>query len=149
MTDVEAFGNKLAELDAISDLLVAVTGQLIGTMCHLGKTNIVIDRTTTLAALEAQEADFDGYAAEAVTWGVASQDSQGRAGVPGIVGEFRPTGSVTPNTVYNGWLKNGAGLLLLAWRVNGTTGKSMGSAIDFYIPTPFYRPSFAGEIDQA
>lgn len=139
--------NILAEADAISDLKTAVTGILVGCEVHLGKSNITPDRDTDLATLTAGEADYDGYAPEAVTFSVATLDDANRIETIGVVGEFRPTGSTTPNVIYYAWTQNGDGLLIAAWRIQGAP-ITMGSALDSYTPTVRLRPGFTGDVTE-
>lgn len=141
----EAVSNVLAELVDCTNLKTAVTGLLVGCEMHLTKSLVPISRDTVLADLTAEEADYTGYAAEAVTWSANTLDDTGRAELIGTAGEFRPTGSAVTNNVYNAWIENGAGDLILAWVIEDGP-VPMGSTLDSYLATARLRPSLAGEV---
>jgi hypothetical protein len=150
MPSVEAVGNNLAEVDAYADLKVAVTGQYIGLVMKLTKSLVNVDRNTTIAALAAAEADFDGYAAfvKTVTPGPALIDPADRAEDWLVGPTFTPSGTTTPNQVYNAWIENGAGLLILAWNINGVAGIQMASPTDAYQATARHRVRYDATVEQ-
>lgn len=145
MPDTEGHGNNLAEADVFADLKVAVTGQYIGLVMKLGKAALTVDRNTTLAALAANEADFDGYAAfvKTVVPGPALIDTTDRAEDWLVGPTFAPTGAVTPNQIYYWWIENGAGLLVVAGEVGGPTGVQMASALDALQITVRHRVTYS------
>jgi hypothetical protein len=140
----EAFSGVEAELIAATNLKTAVTGVLVGCVMKLGKAPLSITRFTTIAELQANEADFTGYASEAVVWSANSVDDLGRVELLGVVGEFRPTGTTITNEISYAWVENGAGDKICAWQVEDGPVQ-MASALDSYQATPRLRPSLAGD----
>jgi len=80
---------------------------------HLYQNDVAPSPTSVLA--DFAEADYDGYAAEAITpttWPVFLQGiAQAVAVGPAIV--FTPTGSVTPNVIYGYYVTDNTGARLL------------------------------------
>jgi predicted exporter len=104
----------------------------------LFKTDVAVDKNTVLADLT--EADYVGYASEAVTWLAPTISEDGEVEVQGIVGEFRPTNDVTPNDVYGVWVTNDAGTApLLVGRFDDGP-YPMNNASQNVIVTLRYRP---------
>lgn len=78
--------------------LAAITGaggDLDGALVGLYKAGGPPTRETDLSALT--EADYNGYAREAVTWDAPSIADDGTPEVLGSLGEFRPTNNLAPN----------------------------------------------------
>jgi hypothetical protein len=80
---------------------------------HLFNANIDITKDTTLAELLAIEADYQGYGAESITWNPPNVSSDGAVEVIGDVGQFRATGSDSPNGIWGLWVENGDSSLCL------------------------------------
>lgn len=82
------------------------------TKFHLCKLDIDPTLLTTLAELEAEEADFGGYAAASLTFGTPYVDA---AGNPQAVANavFIATSAATPNTLYTWYLTNTAETVLI------------------------------------
>lgn len=97
------------ELAALADI---VAGTLAGAEIALFQNDIVA--TGSLPLGDYTPADYDGYAPEAVTWLAPSMGEGNEPEVIGIVGEFRPTGTTTPNVIYGALLTDGAGTTLFA-----------------------------------
>ena len=100
---------------------------------HLSKANIVPDKTTILTDLSADEADFDGYAAESVTFSDPYIDGLGNV-VATCIASWVSTGNTTPNTLYTAYLTNTGGTkLLMAGVLDGApipiTGLGSGYSI--------------------
>lgn len=85
-----------------------------GLVAHLYAANLTPDRTTTLAALLAAEADFDGYAPITVA-GWVSVTVAGHVGLtaPDLL-VWEKTAGPTPNDLYGGFITD-AGNTLLLW----------------------------------
>jgi len=129
-------------LDAFA-ALVAVGGPLETVEVELFQNDIVPTPATPIG--DYTLADYDGYAAEAVTWLAPSVSDAGVPELIGTVGEFRPTGSVTPNTVYGILLTDGAGGLLYAGRFDAAP-LPMGSTLDVVVVTPRVTLSSGGTV---
>lgn len=118
-------------------------GYLKSMTVRLTKEDIDIQKDTPLADLVAAEADYDGYGAETVTFNAPSVADDGTVEVIGIIPEFRPTGSTTPNTVFNFFgVAVGDSSLALMGRFDGE-GIPMGETTDAIVLTLRYRPSQA------
>jgi len=139
----DAFSGQPAELVLATNAKTAVTGVTVGSVMKLGKAALSISEFTTIAELQANECDYGGYGSEAGVWSANSVDDLGRVELQGVVGEFRPTDSVTPNDVYYAWVENGAGDKLLAWECEGAP-IPMNSVLDSYQATPRLRPKLEG-----
>lgn len=93
--------------------LIRAGFNLDGMKAHLFASNLTPDRTTTLAALLAAEADFDGYAPIAVaSW--VSVTVGGHVGIttPDLLQWTKSAGS-TPNNVYGGFITDSGNTVLL------------------------------------
>lgn len=128
----------------IATVVVGVGGPLNGLTMGLFQNDIVPTPSTPLASLT--PADYDGYAEEANAWLAPTISDAGVIEVHGIVGEFRPTGSVTPNSIYGWYLKNAGGDLVASDRFAGAP-LAMGSALNNILPTLIYRPGITGTIE--
>lgn len=109
---------------------VAAVGPLDAALLALGKENIDITANSTLAELEAGEATFVGYARKLVTWSVATVGEDGALQTVGEHPEFRPTNSVTPNTIFYAFLVNEAEDAVLAVGKFDGLGRPMDSALN-------------------
>jgi len=116
-------------------------GLLNGAVIELFQNDIVPSPSTLLA--DYTLADYDGYAAEAITWGAVSISDDGDPEVIGIAGEFRPTGATTPNAIYGCLILSGAGALLAAARFDDAP-LPMNAVTDVIIVTPRVRQPSEG-----
>lgn len=90
-----------------------------GAIMKLIKANISLQGSTTLAALDAIECDFSGYAASStIVWGTPFFQP---SGVPVVVGDAKLFTTADPapdlNSVYGWYLTNAGGTALLAARL--------------------------------
>ena len=102
--------SELAQLGRVTNSVQAAAGAagvFNGAKVHLGKSNLAINPATAYAALSAQEADYDGYASQAIVWGTPATAADGTVEVLGTALLFRPTGDTTENSIYNFWISNG------------------------------------------
>lgn len=107
--DVPFIESELSQLGRAGNSIQAAAGAagvLNGAKIHFGKTNMAIDQSTTYAALAAQEADYDGYAAVAVVWGTPVTAGDNTVEVLSVAIIFAPSGDTTPNSIYNMWVSN-------------------------------------------
>lgn len=107
--DLFLIESEAAQLGRCTNSVQAAAGAagvLNGAKIHFGKSNIAIDGTTPYATLSAQEADYDGYAAQSVVWGTPGTASDNTVEVLSAALIFAPTGATTPNTIYNMWVSN-------------------------------------------
>lgn len=95
MAEAALISNPTIELAYLADL---VAGAWAGAEVELFKSNTEVGRNVALG--EFTLANYDGYAAEAVTFLAPSLADDGTPEVIATVGEFRPTGAVTPNDIY-------------------------------------------------
>lgn len=97
------------ELDLAFDGLTGVVpGRVSLDVLELCQTDMVYDRSTPLAAVQAGIATFTGYASGVITWGAPTVDANGEVEVIGTVPIFRPTDSVTPNSIFGCYITNAA-----------------------------------------
>jgi hypothetical protein len=118
-----------------------VAGPLHGALLHLGMANTPISGNTPYSTLSAQEADFTGYTAAALTWDVPSTASDNTVQAVSTPVVFRPTDAVTPNVVYNIWVSNSGGTI---WYLAGVLVGGpfpMGTATDQMIITVIFCPA--------
>lgn len=140
---IESQASQLAR--CANDINVGTPGSNVGVLfpakLHLGKTPLAINATTPYASLSAQEADFTGYAAAALTWDVpttAADDTVESISTPVV---FRPSDAVVDNSIYNLWVSNTGGTV---WYFAGNIPGGplpMGSALDQMVVTLRYRPA--------
>lgn len=111
---------------------------------HLTKSALTIDRETTLAELDAIEADYSGYAVEVGAWSVVTISDDGKIEYQCIVPEFRPNATTITNNIF-GWYmtKTGTGELLMAGSFEEAP-IPMGSALNNLIITPRWRTETGG-----
>lgn len=125
------------KLAALADL---IAGALTGAEVALYQSDTPATPSTPLG--DYTLADYDGYAPEAITWLAPSIGSDGEPEVVGIVGEFRPTGTATPNVIYGALVTDGAGTTLYAAARLENPPAAMGATTDSIIVTVCVR--FAG-----
>lgn len=143
--DVQLVESQLSQLGrAVNDTqaaMGAVAGILNTAKVRLGKASIPITPATTYAALAAQEADFTGYAAQALTWDVPNTASDGTVECVSTPLVFRPTDAVVDDSIYNVWVSNTGGT---AWYLAGAIVGGpipMANALDQMIVTIRFRPA--------
>lgn len=136
-------GNNATDIAVGADAIGAA-GALLTPNVHLVKADIAFDRETTLAQLDAAEADYDGYGVEALTWGPATIADSGEIEYQGVTGEFRPTGSVVQNVIYGIYLTDVANTTLLFCARFDDPPLPMGSTLDNIVVTPRWRPQTGG-----
>jgi hypothetical protein len=90
-----------------------VAGYLLGLKVDLTKSAVLVDGTAVKADFLAAIADYAGYAQGVVTWGTPSVSDDGFVEVIGNVPEFRPSGSGTPNDVWDAFFTEAVGAALL------------------------------------
>lgn len=101
---------------------------LANSVVRLYKNTLTPSVLTALAALEAAEADYDGYAAKTVAaWGEAFLGALGAA-IQMPNQQFQPTGSTTPNLINGAWIETAGGVLVAIIQFPATI--SMGSPTD-------------------
>lgn len=120
----------------------AIAGALLAAEFHLVKADFTPSRDLLIADLVAIEADYNTYAAEAITFGPATIADTGEIEYIGAAGEFRPTDALAPNEIWGGWVENGAGVLL--WIFKFDAALSMGTVLDAILLTLRYRPAING-----
>lgn len=118
-----------------------VAGFLDGCDLCLTKTEIDIEPDTTLAALDAEEADYSGYARQALVWGVPSVSDDGTVEVIAAPLTFRPTAATVGNQIYAVYIVDGGGTLLYFARQLDEAPVPMVSTLDVLILTIRYRPA--------
>lgn len=130
---------------AVGTLVTAAGGTLNGAKLHLGQTNLTIDRNTDLATLVAQVATFDGYASKVIVWTGPFLNESGQIEMVGMpAAAWSPSGTVTPNVIYNCWVTNaGASVLYLAGPLDGAP-ISMASALNYLTVVVRYNPRTGG-----
>jgi hypothetical protein len=94
-------------LDSLARL-VATGGPLALATLDLEQDTQAWD-TVTLADLVAGKATYTGYVQGVITWLAPSVADDGTPEIVGTIPEFRPTDSVTPNTIYGVYILNAGG----------------------------------------
>lgn len=97
-----------AQIDALADF---IAGGLTGAEIHLFQNNIVFNPNTVVIG-DLVEATYVGYAAIALVFGVPSVSDDGNVESICTAQVWRPTNSVTPNSIYGFFIDDGAGVLL-------------------------------------
>jgi len=87
------------------------SGQWTNPNFHLTKSNVVIDKNTTLADLLAAEADFDGYAPFTVGYAAVGTIRSGICQI--CVDLVQATGDTHPNSIYNFFITDSSNTILL------------------------------------
>lgn len=108
---------------------------------HLTKAEIAITNATTLAELNAVEANYTGYALQTVVWLDPSVADDGTVEVLSEAMEFRPTGTTVTNVIWACYaLAAVGGALLFAGSLDGAP-ITMGSALNSLVLVIRYRPA--------
>jgi hypothetical protein len=131
------------DLDASANV---IAGALALDTVQLIQTNLALDRNTTLADVLAAIPTYVGYAAGVITWLAPSIADDGSIEVVGTVPEFRPTNSVTPNSIFGAALINAAGNKLHAVSSLDGAPIPMASALNSILLTVRYKVSEQGAI---
>lgn len=76
-----------------------VAGVLADAKLRLYKDPVPLNESTTTADLNAQVANYDGYAAANIDWSDPSISDDGKVEVIGTVPQFRPTGNNVDNDI--------------------------------------------------
>jgi len=108
---VELLGESAALFDYVSNPAVSI-------VLHLCKNGFDFEIDTPLLE-DLVEADYDGYAALALTWGVASVSDDGHVETIATAQTWRPTGNTTPNQIYGYFIDDGACVLLARGTFDG------------------------------
>lgn len=132
------------QADILDALTVAMTGLLDGAMLKLLKAPPTLLPNITLAVCDANEADFDGYAAQAVTsWQAAAKGPDGLVRVDSDNKQWLATGTTTSCTVYGVYETNAdEDVLQQVWELDVpiVMGVDLLQAVDFtacfYFPSP-------------
>lgn len=99
----------LAQQIAEMELHTGMTGSLNGGVARLYQVGLSIDQFTTFATINAEQADYDGYAASAALVPLAGgTNGAGLVEVPYTSVQFVPTGTTTPNSIGGWFLGNAA-----------------------------------------
>jgi hypothetical protein len=102
--------------ELLNDLKAAgpPAGDFNGAKVRLFKQDMDPTPDTTLAQLDAAQADFTGYAeSTAIVWSNAYTNSIDQAVIVGDTKVFAATGSTTTNTIYGYYVVDSAGTKLL------------------------------------
>lgn len=130
---------KSLDLAATADI---IAGSLAGAKAVLYKTDVL---PTFLSVIgDFTLADYVGAVPLAVTWLAPSVSDDGHVEVVGTIPEFRPTNSVTPNTVFGVLLTNGAGTSLLIGGRFDNAPLPMNSNLDAIVLTVRVREDITG-----
>jgi len=101
----------VSRVDALTALIAALA-QFAAPIVHLYKTQVTPGPDLDLAAMDAVECDFPGYAASAaITWGDVHVDASSNAIVLGPLVPFLCTGDTIPQDAY-GYYLEAIGLLI-------------------------------------
>jgi len=121
---------------------IAVGGSLEAPELGLFQNNVVFDPDLTVIG-DLDEADYTGYAKEALTWDQPSVSDDGNLEMHASQATFRPTDAVTPNDIY-GWFLVDAGGALIAGGNFDTAPLPMNNALDVIKVTLQLRPTAGG-----
>lgn len=128
---------------AIGDTSSTAKGFLDSMKVRLFQTDLTPDANTPLGTLNSASATFNGYAEKTVTWADPSIADNGGVESLGILSEWRPTGSDTPNNIYGLYSLTGDGSLGLVGRFDEAP-IPMGSVLDQLTVTLRFRPLDGG-----
>lgn len=113
---------------------------LAGSEVHLYQASmgIVINPALTLAELEAAEANYTGYAAEAITaFAAPLLNPLGGASIDSGSVQFAIESPYTvPNVIGGGWIQTTGGVLVAAWNYDptrGLVGAGDGFPVDLFL----------------
>lgn len=141
---MDMIGNNTTDIEVGGDAVAATLGAPV---LKLFQVDLTPDRDTTLAILDAAEADYVGYVPPTPTWSAATISDDGEIEYQATAPEFRPTNGVTPNSIYGWYLTNTAeNALLFCGRFDGAP-LPMVSALDNIIITLRWRPGTAGVVN--
>lgn len=119
-------GNEAWALGITAD---AIAGTLAANKVALYQSNTIPSPARPLS--DYTEATYDGYAKKSVTWSAPTRSDDGFIEVVGVIAEFRPTGSVTPNSIYGVLLVDTTGAILYgAARFDDPVPLPMNSTLD-------------------
>ena len=138
---MQLVGNNTTDL-LLYPLATAAGEFLDGALIALGQNDIEITRDLEIG--DFTEADYTGYAREAVTWNAPSEADNGETELVGVAGEFRPSGSAVQNSIYTFMLLDSGGALIAAGRFEGAP-LAMGDTLDAIVVTPRVRITLGGE----
>lgn len=110
----------------------AAEGLLDGAELALYQNDLSPTAVTVIGDID--EADFSGYAREAITWGDPSISEDGHIEMIGVAGEFRPTASTVQNDIYGGYILTDGGALFAAGRIDDAP-EHMGSTSNVMLLT--------------
>lgn len=116
-------------------------GFLNGAELCFTKSELDITPATLIGALTAIQADYTGYAPQALVWADPSVADDNTVEVTADPLVFRPTDAVTPNQLYAGFITNAAGTVLYFARQMDEAPVPMESALDQLIAVVRYRPA--------
>lgn len=135
---------QIATLDrATNDIQAAagVAGFLNAAKLHWTKEIIDINEDTTLAELDAIEADYDGYAAQTLVWGPPTVADDNTVEVVSVAQIYTPTGATTPNQLYAAYIDNSGGTKVYFARQANEAPIPMNDALDTMTVVVRYRPA--------
>lgn len=142
MSTVTLEQTRALQTGVLGDATTAVTGSLLGTnVIELFTAPDAFDPTAVIG--DYTLATYDGYASEAITWSAATLADDGAIETVGTVGEFRPTGATTENTI-KGFLHRNAGGDILGGGTFVGEGLPMNSVLDSIIVVPRIRFNLNG-----
>jgi hypothetical protein len=125
---VNFVSNQAYKLAVLAD---AVAGALLTAKLALFQNDITPTPETPLASYTV--ATFTGYLVKTITWLAPSIADDGEPEVVGTVSEWRPTDSVTPNSVYGLLLESTGAALYQAGRFDNAP-LPMASNLDAILP---------------
>lgn len=99
---------------AAMGVLVGVGGPANAGKLRVTQAAVPVTKTSVLADFTAQVASYSGYAEVSQTWGVAGTLNDGITRSPGLRSRFGITGGSVYQTLYNLYLTNTGGTLLVA-----------------------------------
>lgn len=117
----------------------AIDGHLSTLHANLYQSPIDLTVNTELSCLDANIANYDGYAEKTVTWGPVTIADDGKVEVLGTITSWRPTGANVDNQIYGIWFETAADGLLLAGAFDDGP-LPMTSNMDQITTTIRYRP---------
>lgn len=109
--------------------LKAVGGLLEGAIVRLIKEPIAVGPTTTIAELDAAEADYTGYVEQAAgAWGTVGTNVLNQAEMTATELEFVPSGTTILNTIYGYYVVDSGGTELRFFEMFDTPFAMDGTA---------------------
>jgi len=141
---MDLVGNQTWDLAVTANALEAVTGVLLANKVALYQNDIIPTPNRPLG--DYTEADYSGYAKEAITWSAATLADDGSVEVLGIVGAFRPTPSPIVNSIYGLMLVDTTGVILYAAARFDAPPLPMNSTLDAIVVTVRVRIAAGGVV---